>query len=312
MIFGGPIFLKKITFILIAVTLFVALAIGSYFLFESSEVSAIQQMAEKLENGDPDDARFAAHILKIKDSIPPGFYVTIQKPFVVVGDEAPSMVRRRAQKTVGWAVKMIKQDYFEKDPENIVTVWLFKNKESYLKYNLELFDTEDPGTKYGYYSPEHDALVMNISTGGGTLVHEIVHPFMDTNFPACPAWFNEGLASLYEQSNERLGHIVGLPNWRLKGLQDEIDKKALPSFEDLCGTTTEEFYEEDRADNYAQARYLCYYLQEHDLLTTYYKEFVSNQKADPTGFQTLKSILEEADMQAFQKRWQEWVMTISY
>ena len=32
------------------------------------------------------------------------------------------------------------------------------------------------------------------------LVHEMVHPFMDADFPACPAWFNEGLASLYEQS----------------------------------------------------------------------------------------------------------------
>ena len=34
---------------------------------------------------------------------------------------------------------------------------------------------------------------MNISTGGGTLVHEIVHPFIEANFPACPPWLNEGL-----------------------------------------------------------------------------------------------------------------------
>ena len=41
---------------------------------------------------------------------------------------------------------------------------------------------------------------MNIATGGGTLVHEIVHPFMAANFEQCPSWFNEGLGSLYEQS----------------------------------------------------------------------------------------------------------------
>jgi len=46
-------------------------------------------------------------------------------------------------------------------------------------------------------------------------VHEIVHPFMAANFPDCPAWFNEGLASLYEQSSERDGKIIGLTNWRL-------------------------------------------------------------------------------------------------
>ena len=26
------------------------------------------------------------------------------------------------------------------------------------------------------------------TTGGGTLVHEIVHPFLRANFPECPAW----------------------------------------------------------------------------------------------------------------------------
>ena len=50
---------------------------------------------------------------------------------------------------------------------------------------------------------------MNISTGGGTLVHEIVHPFVAANFPNCPAWFNEGLGSLYEQSGEVNGAIHG-------------------------------------------------------------------------------------------------------
>ena len=52
---------------------------------------------------------------------------------------------------------------------------------------------------------------MNISTGGGTLVHEIVHPFIQSNFPNCPSWFNEGLGSLYEQCRERNGKIVLIP-----------------------------------------------------------------------------------------------------
>ena len=60
------------------------------------------------------------------------------------------------------------------------------------------------------------------SPGGGTLVHEIVHPFMRANFPACPAWFNEGLASLYEQSAEKDGHIRGLINWRYTALEKAV------------------------------------------------------------------------------------------
>ena len=39
---------------------------------------------------------------------------------------------------------------------------------------------------------------MNSATALGTLSHELVHPYMETNFPNVPSWFNEGLASLYE------------------------------------------------------------------------------------------------------------------
>ena len=126
---------------------------------------------------------------------------------------------------------------------------------------------------------------MNISTGGGTLVHEIVHPFVAANFPNCPAWFNEGLGSLYEQSGEVDGEIHGYTNWRLPRLQEAIRKGNLTSFETLCHTTDSEFYEKDRGTNYAQARYLCYYLQQKGLLKTYYRRFLAGRKDDPVGLQ---------------------------
>ncbi len=122
---------------------------------------------------------------------------------------------------------------------------------------------------------------MNISTGGGTLVHEIVHPFMSANFPECPSWFNEGLASLYEQSSERDGRIIGLTNWRLAGLQEAIREGTVPPFKTLCGTTTRQFYDQDKGTNYSQARYLCYHLQERGLLKLYYQTFRKNCETDP-------------------------------
>src|SRR5262249_24475658 len=162
----------------------------------------------------------------------------------------------------------------------------------------------------GYYSAEHRALIMNIDTGTGTLVHEIVHPFVRANFPNCPAWFNEGLGSLYEQCGERDGHIIGRTNWRLAGLQRAIRPGHLPSFKELTGTTTREFYGDDRGTNYAQARYLCYYLQEHGALIKFYRDFVANQKRDPTGYQTLVKTLDTDDMAAFQENWQKFVMQL--
>jgi hypothetical protein len=257
------------------------------------------------------DSDLTNHLKQFQAKLPPGFTWTWQSPFVVIGDEAPHVVRQRATNTVKWAVDRIKQDYFQRDPDAIIDIWLFKDKASYEKWTKKLFD-DMPTTPFGYYSPTHNALIMNISTGGGTLVHEIVHPFMRANFAECPSWFNEGLASLYEQSAERHGHIIGLPNWRLPGLQDAIRAGKVMSFEKLLATTDNEFYgggtnARNYSQNYGQARYLCYYLQQHGLLVKFYKTFVANAKKDPTGVQSLRTVLGEEDLKAFQKKWEKYV-----
>src|SRR5688572_2015553 len=123
----------------------------------------------------PSLERLTNHLEKLQARLPKGFTWAWQPPFVVIGDEAPALVRRRATNTVKWAVDMLKRDYFTRDPPAIIDIWLFKDKASYEKWTRELFQ-DTPTTPFGYYSPRHEALIMNMSTGGGTLVHEIVHP----------------------------------------------------------------------------------------------------------------------------------------
>jgi hypothetical protein len=238
------------------------------------------------------------------------FTVLIEKPFIVVGDEPEGAVKQHSASTVRWAVDKLKQDYFAKDPGEILEIWLFKDAASYRKHAKEFFG-DDPSTPYGYYSPSNKALVMNIATGGGTLVHEIVHPFIEANFPDCPAWFNEGMGSLYEQSGEIDGRIHGFTNWRLPGLQKGIKQKTVPLFKNLTAMTDKEFYREDTGTNYAQARYLCYYLQQKKLLVKFYKEFSANSKTDPTGYQSLQKVLGERDMNAFQSKWEAFVLKLT-
>ena len=68
------------------------------------------------------------------------------------------------------------------------------------------------------------------------------------------------------------------------------------------------FYNDDRGTNYAQARYLCYYLQEKGLLVKFYREFHAKHKTDPTGFQSLRKVLAEPDMDRFKVKWEKHVM----
>jgi hypothetical protein len=256
------------------------------------------------------DAEFAAHVEQLKKKLPSqDFTVIVQPPFVVIGDEPAADVRAHSERTVKWAVDKLKAEYFSKDPEEILDIWLFKDAASYER-NAQLLFGEKPTTPYGYYSSAQKALVMNISTGGGTLVHEIVHPFIQANFPGCPPWLNEGLGSLYEQSGEENGRIHGYTNWRLPGLQTSIRAGTVPTFRELTSLNPRGFYDDERGIHYAQSRYLLYYLQQRGLLTKFYRDFFARRRIDPTGYKTLRKTLGVVDMRVFTRRWQRFVLSL--
>lgn len=252
------------------------------------------------------EARVKAVQEKVKGQ---GFHVLIEEPFVVAGDGGKAAVERSAVHTVRWAVKLLKQDFFKKEPEQVLEIWLFDGADSYRKHARALFH-DTPTTPYGYYSARHGALIMNIATGGGTLVHEIVHPFVAADFPGCPSWLNEGLGSLFEQCHEVDGHIAGLTNWRLDGLQDAIQGERTVKLSELVATTTAEFYGARSGLHYAMARYLLYWLQEQGRLRQFYQESRDGAAKDPTGAATLRKLLEVEDLDAFQPGWEKWVLTL--
>jgi uncharacterized SAM-binding protein YcdF (DUF218 family) len=254
---------------------------------------------------------FDRHVAELQKRLPSNdFSIVVQRPFVVIGDEQEPVLKERAEGTIKWAVEKLKQDLFTQDPKEIIDIWLFKDAASYSKHARLLFN-DNPSTPYGYYSRKDKALIMNIATGDGTLVHEIVHPFVEANFPDAPPWLNEGLGSLYEACGEEDGHIHGYVNWRLRGLQTAIKAGEVGSFKDLMAMDANAFYSDSRGVNYAQSRYLCYYLQQEGLLFQFYKQFHARQKTDPTGYQTLKSILRERDMDLFEQKWQKYVLGLS-
>jgi hypothetical protein len=274
-------------------------------------IEAIHAQPAVIDTTEFSDADFMQHVAVLEKQVPDGFSVFVQKPFVVIGNESPAYVKMRAEKTIKWAVDLLKKDYFKRDPTDIIDIWLFKDKHTYYRYAQELFG-DTPSTPYGYYLESDKALLMNISTGGGTLVHEIVHPFVRANFPGCPSWFDEGLASLYEQCGEKDGHIYGYTNWRLEGLQDAIRKGSVPSFLDLTEMSTYDFYMKDKGTNYGQSRYLCYYLQEKGILVRFYHEFREQRAEDPTGYKTLKKVLGVDDMDEFKREWESFVLGLTF
>lgn len=248
----------------------------------------------------------AAHLEAMRDRIPDGFDAVLQPPFVVVGDGGKAAVARSAERTVQWAVDLLRKDFFRDDPSRVLEVWLFDGKASYRKHTHKLFG-EVPTTPFGYYSSRHGALIMNIATGGGTLVHEIVHPFVEANVKDCPAWINEGLGSLFEQCRAREGRIIGMLNWRLDGLQDAIKRNKTVPLGRLVATTDAQFYGDKSGLHYAQARYVLYWLQEQGKLRAFWRDWLATRAQDPTARKALRRALGVDDLTEFQPGWERWL-----
>ena len=260
------------------------------------------------------DDPYAQHIKELRTRLAKlglgDLEIRIEDPFVVIGEGNAKQLARNAS-TVRWAADILERDFFDKRPTLILDVFLFDTAESYER-GVKKLTGETPTTPYGFYSRANRGLFMNISTGGGTLVHEIVHPYVEADFPNAPPWLNEGLGSLFEQSAERDGHIVGLTNWRLAGLQKAIAKSTVPSFKTLTAMDGDVFYAEASGTNYAQSRYLLYYMQEKGLLRDFYKAYRAARTKDPTGYATLVKALGESDMKDFQERWHAFVAKLRF
>ena len=238
------------------------------------------------------------------------FNYTVAGPFVIAGDGSAARIARYRDGTVRAAERALRATYFEKSTTEPVLILLFERAEPYKRLAKQWFGDADV-PHFGFFRRSDGVMLMNVGTGTGTLVHELVHALMAPDFPDVPDWFNEGLASLYEQCSLSGDTIKGHENWRLPDLQDAIRKDKLRPLEEMI--RDEQFYADKLVGiNYAQARYLMFYLQEKGLLADYYRRFRDNVKDDPSGLETLKQVLKVDDLDGFDKKWRAWVLTLRY
>lgn len=246
---------------------------------------------------------------ELRESIGDGFPVIVREPFVISGNLSKQELDDWHERTLAPATEAMLASYFDRQPDKPITVLLFDSAEVYDAQAKRLFGDENVSV-YGYYKPNRRTLVMNIATGGGTLVHELTHALIDFDFPDVPDWFNEGLASLHEQCRFRTdgSGIDGLENWRLPALQEAIRNKKLRTLESLVHD--DDFRGRRMGMNYAQARYFCLYLQRQGLLEKFYEAFRDTQKKDPTGALAVRTILPNHTWEELDREYQAWVLEL--
>ncbi len=253
--------------------------------------------------------------------LPPDWQRLVCPPFVLAGDVTQAELKRWYVETVRPTVEAFTGSFHAQGPTQPLTVLLCRQEATYRELARRLFGDHHVSV-YGYYRPHGRVLILNLSTGAGTLVHELTHALVDFDFPQVPDWFNEGLASLHEESRIRsagpvisaLGplpaveqdrpSIEGLENWRLPILQQALAEGRVPPLEHFVAG---DFRRGDESLNYALARYLCLYLQRQGRLVAFYQQFRARAGQDPVGLETLAATLGPEDWNTINQRFRDWV-----
>ncbi len=239
-----------------------------------------------------------------------GFQVVVSTPFVLAGDQDRQTLVFWQDYVVGRAAEAMWRTYFKGRPSKPIVILLFSNGRTYRAQAKRLFgDTEV--AYYGYFKVDERTLVMNIGTGGGTLIHELTHALMAEDFPDVPDWLDEGLASLHEQCESgawKRGRLVGDVNWRLPALKRAIRSGELRPLRKLM--IQDDFRGPLESLNYAQARYFCMYMQQQGVLVTFYKAFRQGYKEDKTGLSFAEEALGRRRIEAIEQDFLQWVMRL--
>jgi hypothetical protein len=250
--------------------------------------------------------------MRLAQQLGPGGHVLERAPFVLGGDLSDDELARWHDETIEPAMQALGGRYFRDPPRQPVTVLLFADENSYNAASQRLFG-ESGVSVYGYYRPNQRTLLLNAATGAGTLLHELTHALVDFDFSDAPQWFNEGLASLHEQcrfrEDQRGPWIEGLPNWRLRGLQNAIRDGRLRPLAAMIAEA--DFHGALEGTNYAQARYFCLYMQQKGLLEEFYRRFRACHAHDPTGEKTLANLFSATAWQRVDADFQRWVQLLS-
>lgn len=252
---------------------------------------------------------YSETVATVRGQLPRDFIVERSGNFVLASDLGPERYRAVRDQTLHPAERALSALFFDTPPSRPIIVYLFEGRESYERWAAALFGGSRPSTPYGFFRASENALVMNIATGGGTLVHELTHALMEPDFPDCPPWLFEGLGSLFEQSQFADGGIRGLVNWRLPVLRRGLRDGEVLHLKDLMELTPAEFYGEGSGVHYAQARYVLMYLQQRGQLTRFYRTARDARRQDPGGSRSFQAVTG-ISLAEFERKWLRWVDTL--
>lgn len=292
-------------------TILTGITFSFLFLFWGSKRETAKEYAGN--NSSKDTSYFSEQCdsiqTSLKGTLTEDFCYVKSGYFLIVSNLTFAEAKSLSDNSIRKALDCFYNDYFTAKPTELVTIFLFKDDYTYRYWADKLYGDNDDLSPYGYYKPSKKAMLMNIATGSGTLIHELTHSLVRYDFPDIPSWFNEGLGSLYERCSFENNEIKGHVNWRLPALVKAINNDKYTSLSTLMRMDDNTFYGDESALNYSQARYFCMYLQDKGLLKKFYKKFRDDYGNDETGITYAEEITGEK-ISSTDKDFKSWVLKL--
>lgn len=238
-----------------------------------------------------------------------GHRIIVRPPYILAGDLSEEELEYHYTETILPTVRALQLAYFDAPLDEPITLLLFSSERAY-RDAANTLDRRDTTNYYGYYIRSDRRIVINIGTGAGTLSHELAHALGHFDFPNMPEWFDEGLASIYEEAvftDDGL-QLVGVSNWRLNHLLSAMQNRKLQTLDTLI--VARKIRPERQEIDYAHSRYFCLFLQERGLLPFFYRKFRANVKTDPSGHRTLCEIFDTPTLDPVARDFRKWVIEL--
>ncbi|NVK42537.1 MAG: SH3 domain-containing protein [Oceanospirillaceae bacterium] len=235
----------------------------------------------------------AKQALALAESLAPGQRYLVEERLLIIGtrDHSDDDLKRVGQ-TLSRYLRFLERQYGVALPDYYLRIHLAGAPGEVRELAERLHGLDVSRATIGYAFVEDGAVVGFVpQSAAGTLLHELFHLLVRSNFGDIPQWLDEGVASLYEVSGRRGDEYFGLENWRRKVLDSQWHLR--PTVAELIGSEwflfddpnqVRAFREEADYEGYhdhregakqaammATARYFALYLEQQNRLAPVYR-----------------------------------------
>lgn len=239
---------------------------------------------------DVDDASIVA---ALERKLPEVSSVAVEGYFIVASSRSRAETMRLARRIAAYDAAMRRQHFPHLDKRRTLVI-LAENRAEMERMAKTLYPALSvsslPAT--GFYHREDRLILASIDTGDGAVVHALMHALVQDDNPDAPTWFEEAMATLYEDgewTDDRLTPVLD-ERMRLIPPDEDLDYGVFAGICDCSPVSAEQL---------ALIRLLLVYLDENDRLNALYDVIEQRGK-----YTTLLQAIEAIDFDA--RAWQRY------